>query len=83
MRRKFRHRRKNTNKDRLINQIIVPNLEGKIPDAEIQKIQKLWEYVGDFLLIATQFLFAVHIHSKGNYSKFTRVKLTLENAAMF
>ena len=41
----------------------------KIPNP---KIQKICEHVGDFLLIAKQFLFAAKIHSKG-------VKLTPEN----
>ena len=49
---------------------------GKIPNPEIRKILKLSEYVGDFLLITTQFLFAAKIHSKG-------VKLTPENSPIF
>ena len=48
----------------------------KIPKPDIQKILKLCEYVGDFLLIKTQFLFAAQIHSMG-------VKLPLENLAVF
>ena len=41
------------------------HLQGKIPNPENQKILKLCKYVGDFLLITTQFLFAAKIHSKG------------------
>ena len=51
-------------------------LQGKIPNPKIQKILKLYEYVGDFLLITTQFLFAAQNHSKG-------VKLTPKNSAIF
>ena len=32
----------------------------------MQNILKLCEYVGDFLLITTQFLFVAQIHSKGS-----------------
>ena len=48
----------------------------EIPNPEIHKILKLCEYVGDFLLITTEFLFAVQIRSKG-------VKSTPENSALF
>ena len=48
-------------------------LQGKIPNP---KILKFCEYVGDFLLIITQFLFAAQIHSK-------EVKLTPENSGIF
>ena len=51
-------------------------LQGKIPNPKIQKILKLCEYIGNFLLIATQVLLAPQIHSMG-------VKLTPENLAIF
>ena len=50
--------------------------QGKIPNPEIQKILKRCEYVGDFLLITTQILFAAQIHFKG-------VELTAENPVIF
>ena len=59
-----------------INYLEHYNLQGKIPNLEVQKILKLCEYVGDLLLITTQFLFAAQIHSNG-------VKLTPENSAIF
>ena len=40
------------------------DLQGNIPNPEIRKILKLCEYVGNFLLILMQFLFAAQIHSK-------------------
>ena len=46
-----------------------------MPNPQFQKILILCEYVGDFLLITTQFMFAVQIHYKG-------VKLTPENSTI-
>ena len=40
-------------------------LQENIPNPKIQKISKHCEYIGDFLLITTQFLFAGIIQSKG------------------
>ena len=40
------------------------NLQGNIPNPEIQKIIKLCKYVGNFVLITTLFLFVAQIHSK-------------------
>ena len=51
-------------------------LQGKIPNSEIRKILKLSKYVGNFLLLTTQFLFAAQSHSKG-------VALTPENPVIF
>ena len=51
-------------------------LQGRILSPEIKKFMKLCEYVGDFLLITTQFFIIVQIHSKG-------VELTPENPVIF
>ena len=55
---------------------LIDYLKREHSNPEIKKIMKLCEYVGDFLLITTQFLFAAHIHCKG-------VKLTPENSTVF
>ena len=55
---------------KLLTSFSMKVLQGKIPNPENQKNLKLCEYVEDFLLITTQFLFAALIHFKG-------VKLTL------
>ena len=39
--------------------------KGTSRSRKFEKILKLCEYVGNFLLISTQFLFAAQIHSKG------------------
>ena len=59
-----------------ITNINLIKLQVKISNSEIQKSLEHCEYVGDFLRITTQFLFAVQIHSKG-------LELTPENSAVF